>query len=208
MEDVLSLYEEPYDPLRPVVCFDERPCQLIGEVLVPMPMKPGRSKRQNYEYKRKGTCCVLLAFEPLMGWRYLQVRKQRTAVDYAHFMKDLVETYYPAVDQIRLVQDNLNTHTPGSFYEVLAPQAAFELGRRFELHYTPVKGSWLNMAEIELSAFSRQCFNRRIGDIETLARESAIWNHKRNKARKTVQWKFTKTKAREKLESKYLMLQN
>jgi hypothetical protein len=177
MEDVLDLYEQPYDPLRPAVCFDERPCQLLGDVLAPISMKPGRAKRQDYEYERKGTCCIFLAFEPLRGWRFLQVRKQRTAVDYAAFMQELVERYYPAVDRIRLVQDNLNTHTPGSFYQALAPQEAFEWAQKFELHYTPIKGSWLNMAEIELSALSRQCLDRRIGDMETFEREAMLWSH-------------------------------
>lgn len=203
MEDILYLYAEPYDPLFPVVCFDERPCQLLDDVIMPIPMKPGRSKRENYEYKRKGTCCVLIAFEPLRGWRYIQVRKRRTAVDYADFMKELVETHYPTVDRIRLVQDNLNTHTPGSFYGVLPPQEAFELGKRFELHYTPLKGSWLNMAEIELSALSKQCLDRRIGDIKKLERESLIWSSNRNRDKKTVQWKFTQDDARRKLEKLY-----
>ena len=208
MEEVLDLYAQPYDPLRPVVCFDERPCQLLGDVLVPIPMKPGRAKRQDYEYERKGTCCIFLAFEPLRGWRFLQVRKQRTAVDYAAFMKELVDTYYPVVDRIRLVQDNLNTHTPGSFYQALSPQEAFEWAQTFALHYTPIKGSWLNMAEIEFSALSRQCLDRRIGDMETLEQEAMLWSHKRNKARKTVRWQFTKTDARRKLQKKYPMFQN
>lgn len=208
MEDVLDLYAQPYDPLRPVVCFDERPCQLLGDVLVPIPMKPGRAKRQDYEYERKGTCCIFLAFEPLRGWRFFQVRQQRTAVDYAAFMQELVDTYYPVVDRIRLVQDNLNTHTPGSFYQALSPQAAFAWAQTFELHYTPSKGSWLNMAEIELSALSRQCLDRRIGDMETLAQEAMLWSHKRNQVRKTVRWQFTKTDARRKLQKKYPMFQN
>ena len=208
MEDILSLYEESYDPLRPVICFDERPCQLIGEVLVPMPMRPGREQRQDYEYERNGTCCVLLAVEPLRGWRFTQVRERRTAIDYAQFMKELVETHYPLVDRIRLVQDNLNTHTPGSFYEAFEPQTAFALGQKFELHYTPVKASWLDMAEIELSALSKQCLDRRIGDIDTLKQEVAAWNYKRNKARKTIQWKFTKTDAQRKLLTKYPIIQN
>jgi hypothetical protein len=208
MEDVLSLYEEPYDPMRPVVCFDERPCQLLGDVIAPMPMKPGRSKRQNYEYNRNGTCCVLIAFEPLQGWRFVQVRERRTAVDYAAFMEELVETYYPGVYYIRLVQDNLNTHTPGSFYEVVSPEAAFEFAQRFELHYTPIKGSWLNMAEIELSVLSRQCLDRRIGDRDAFAKEVSGWTSKRNHARKTVRWKFTTTDARKKLYKKYPIHQN
>lgn len=208
MEDILSLYEETYDPLLPVVCFDERPCQLIGDVVEPIAMKPGKAKRQDDEYERKGTCCVLLAFEPLSGWRFVQVRKRRTAVDYSQFMKDLIEARYPTVDRIRLVQDNLNTHTPGSFYTSFTPQEAFELGKKFELHYTPVKGSWLNMAELEFSALAIQCLNRRIGNLDNFEREVGIWAYKRNKARKTVRWKFTKTDARRKLETRYPMLQN
>ena len=208
MEDILSLYEEPYDPLRPVICFDERPCQLIGDVLAPMPMKPGRPKRQDHEYERHGTCCVLLAFEPLKSWRLIQVRVQRTAIDYAQFMKELVETYYPSVDVLRLVQDNLNTHTPGSFYYAFAPHEAFDLARKFELHYTPLKASWLNMAEIELSALAQQCLDRRIGDMDTFQKEVAIWTCKRNQAHKTVHWNFTKSNARRKLCGKYPILQD
>lgn len=206
MEDLLALYEKPYDPLCPVVCFDERPCQLIDEVVSPLPMKPGKPQRQDYEYKRHGTCCVLLAFEPLSGWRFVQVRKHRTAVDYSHFMATLVKTRYPTVDRIRLVQDNLNTHTPGSFYTTFPPQEAFELGQKFELHYTPLKGSWLNMAEMEFAALTIQCLNRRIGDLEALAREVRIWASKRNTARKTVRWRFTQPQARKKLERKYQLI--
>jgi hypothetical protein len=208
MEDILTLYEQPYDPHQPVVCFDERPCQLIDEVLVPIPMKPGRTKRQDDEYGRQGTCCVLMAFEPLGSWRFVQVSMRRTAIDYALFMQALIETRYRGIDRIRLVQDNLNTHTPGSFYQALAPQEAFERAQKFELHYTPLKGSWLNMAEIERSALARQCLDRRIGDIETFTQEVALWTDKRNQARKTVRWKFTKTEARQKLERKYPMLQD
>jgi len=208
MEDILDLYEQPYDLRRPVICFDERPCQLLGDVLMPIPMKPGRAKHHDYEYERKGTCCILLAFEPLRGWRFVQVRQQRTAVDYAAFMQELVETYYPAVDRIQLVQDNLNTHTPGAFYHALAPQETFEWAQKFTLHYTPIKGSWLNMAEIELSALARQCLDRRIGDMETLEKEAIICSSNRNKTRKTARWKFTKNDARRKLQKKYPMLQN
>jgi hypothetical protein len=208
MEDTLSLYEESYDPLRPVICFDERPCQLIGDVLAPMPAKPGRPKRQDYEYERNGTCCVLLAFEPLKSWRFVQVRVRRTAIDYAHFMKELGETYYPSVEVIHLVQDNLNIHTPGSFYYAFAPDEAFSLAQKFKLHYTPVKASWLNMAEIELSALAQQCLDRRIGDIDTLKKEAAVWTCKRNQAHKTVRWKFTKSDTRRKLCGKYPIIQN
>jgi hypothetical protein len=171
-------------------------------------MKPGRAKRHDDEYERKGTCGILLAFEPLRGWRFVQVREQRTAVDYAAFMQALVETSYPAVDRIQLVQDNLNTHTPGAFYHAFAPQEAFAWAQKFTLHYTPLKGSWLNRAEIELSVLSRQCLDRRIGDMETLEKEAMIWSSNRNKARKTARWKCTKNDARRKLQKKYPMLQN
>jgi hypothetical protein len=164
MEDVLEQYARPDDPLHPLICYDERPCQLLGDVLVPLPMQPGRPVRYDYEYERNGTCCVLLAFEPHTGFRYVQVRARRTAVDYAQFMQDLVRLHYPLVDRIRLVQDNLNTHTPGSFYQILPPEAAFQFAQRFELHYTPKKGSWLNMAEIEFAALATQCLARRIAE--------------------------------------------
>ncbi len=134
MEDVLDQYARPYDPRSPLICVDERPCQLLGDTLVPLPMKPGKSKRYDYEYERHGICCVLLAFEPHTGFRYVQVRARRTAVDYAEFMQDLVRLCYPSVDRIRLVQDNLNTHTPGSFYQVLPPDEAFEFAQQFEMH--------------------------------------------------------------------------
>jgi DDE superfamily endonuclease len=181
--------------MRPVVCFDERPCQLLSDVIAPMPMKPGRSKRQNDEYHRNGTCCVLMAFEPLRGWRFVQVRERSTAIDYAAFMEALGDPDYPGVHHSRLVQDHLNTHTPGSFYDVASPEAAFELAQRFELHYTPIKGSWLNMAEIELSVLSRQCLDRRLSEIDSFAIEVSLWTAQRNHARKTVRWKFTKTDA-------------
>jgi DDE superfamily endonuclease len=208
MEDILYQYALPYDPLRPWICFDERPCQLLGDVLVPLPMKPGRPQRQDYEYERHGTCCVLLAFDPHRGFRYLEVRPRRTALDYAQFMQTLVQQYYPTVEGIRLVQDNLNTHTPGSFYQALPPEQAFDFAQKFELHYTPKKGSWLNMAEIELAALSKQCLDRRIADQETLAKEACVWQHQRNCARTTVQWRFTQRDARCKLQSKYPALTN
>jgi DDE superfamily endonuclease len=208
MEDILEQYARPYDPLAPLICYDERPCQLLGDVLVPLPMQPGQPLRYDYEYERHGMCCVLLAFEPHTGFRYVQVRERRTAVDYAQFMQDLVRLYYPTVDRIRLVQDNLNTHTPGSFYQVLPPEEAFQFAQLFELHYTPKKGSWLNMAEIEFAALATQCLDRRIPERATLEKEALAWAHIRNKARKTVNWKFTKYSAREKLKNKYPMLAN
>ena len=161
MEDVLDLYERPYDPKHPVICFDERPCQLIGDAIIPIPIKPGSPKKEHYEYIRNGTCCIFLAFEPRAGKRMVCVKVRRTRVDYADFMK-ILALRYPEAETILLVQDNLNTHTAGSFYEALPPEEAFELAKRFEFHFTPKKGSWLNMAEIELSALSKQCLDRRI----------------------------------------------
>jgi hypothetical protein len=207
MEDVLDVYEQPYDPKRPVICFDERPCQLIGEVIVPIPMKPGKPKKENYEYIRNGTCCLFMAFEPRAGKRVTCVKERRTKVDYADFMKDLVQRY-PDAETILLVQDNLNTHTAGSFYEALPPEDAFELARKFEYHYTPKKGSWLNIAEIELSAISKQCLDRRIGKIEKLADEVGAWERERNRIKAGVRWEFKKNDAREKLHRHYLNLQN
>ena len=166
-------------------------------------MSPGAVKRHHYEYKKNGSCVVFLAFNPHTGFRYIEVRKHRTAADYAEFMQNLLAKHYPNVERIRLVQDNLNTHTPGSFYEVLPAQAAFELGQKFELHYTPKKGSWLNMAEIEFSALAKQCLDRRIPDIETLEKEVLAWAHRRNLEHKTVNWKFSKNKARTKLQRHY-----
>jgi hypothetical protein len=203
MENILHLYELPYDAKRPLLCFDERPCQLIEDVLVPMPMEPGKTKRQNYEYQRNGVCTVFIAFEPLTGRRFVQVRQRRTKKDYAEFMRELAEHQYPSADKIVLVQDNLNTHTPGSYYTAFSPEEAFTLSQRFELHYTPTKASWLNMVEIELSILSKQCLDRRIGDIETLEREVLAWARKRNERNATVQWQFTQTKARDKFRKFY-----
>lgn len=207
MEDVLDLYEQPYDPKRPVICFDERPCQLIGDAIVPIPIKPGSPKKEHYEYVRNGTCCVFLAFEPLAGRRLIGVKEHRTKVDYANFMNTLAQ-HYPDADTILLVQDNLNTHTAGSFYEAKPPEDAFQLAKRFEYHYTPKKGSWLNMAEIELSALSKQCLDRRIGSIKELADEVSAWEQERNALGATVKWRFNKVNARIKLQRHYFNLQN
>jgi hypothetical protein len=159
MEDVLYQSALPYDPLRPLICFDERPCFLIGQVGAIFPMSPGKAKRLHYEYEKNGSCGVFLAFEPHTGRRYVEVRPRRTAVDYAEFMQHLLAQHYAHVTPIRLVQDNLNTHTPGAFYEVLPPSEAFALSQRFEPHDTPLKGSWLNMAEIECAALATQCLD-------------------------------------------------
>jgi hypothetical protein len=207
MEQVLDTYEQSYDPRRPVVCFDERLCQLLGDVLVPIPMKPGNVARQDYHYDRLGTCVVLMAIEPLSGRRMVKVTEQKTKKDYAEFMKSLA-SHYPDAQKIVLVQDNLNTHNPSSFYEVFAAPEAFALSERFAMIYTPKKASWLNMAEIELSALSKQCLDRRIADMRTLAREVISWSTKRNRLRTKITWQFTKNKARQKLSKVYDCIQN
>ncbi len=207
MEQVLDIYEQPYDPKRPVVCFDERPCQLLGDVLMPIPMKTGRVERHDYHYERKGICAVLMAVEPLAGQRIVKVTEHKTKKDYADFMKD-VASHYPNADKIILVQDNLNTHNPSSFYELFDAPEAFALAQRFEMAYTPKKASWLNMAEIELSALSKQCLNRRIAQRRILSKEVITWSGKRNRLRTRITWQFTKSIAREKLYRHYDIIKN
>ncbi len=207
MEQVLDIYERPYDPKYPVVCFDERPCQLLGNVLLPIPMKAGRVERQDYEYKRNGTCVVLMAVEPLAGYRMAKVTERRAKQDYAEFMKNLAASY-PDAKKIVLVQDNLNTHNPSSFYETFPAAEAFALSQRFEMVYTPKKASWLNMAEIELSALSKQCLDRRISEINTLATEVNSWAKRRNRLEAGISWNFTKSDARKKLSRFYDTINN
>lgn len=202
MENVLDIYERPYDPSHPVVCFDERPCQLLGDVLMPIPMKPGRVERQDYHYKRNGTCVVLMAVEPLAGRRIVTVTDRKTKNDYAGFMKALSASY-PDAGKIVLVQDNLNTHNPSSFYESFPAAEAFALAQRFEMVYTPKKASWLNMAEIELSALSKQCLDRRIAEMKTLAAQVHSWARRRNRLKAGICWNFTKNDARNKLNRFY-----
>jgi DDE superfamily endonuclease len=203
MEDVLQQYQLPYDAQHPLICFDERPCFLIEEVGGILPLSPGKAKRYHYEYKKNGSCCVFLAFEPHRGGRYVEIRERRTAKDYAEFMQTLLARHYSHAESIRLVQDNLNTHTPGSFYEILPAPEAFALAQRFEPHYTPKKGSWLNMAEVEFAALSKQCLDRRIPEVETLRGEVEAWAERRNQAKKTVQWTFWQPDARQKFHRHY-----
>lgn len=202
MEEVLSLYSLPLDEKRPVVCFDELPVQLTGDVIEPLPMKAGKPKRIDYEYKRGGTASLLVAIEPLTGKRLVETSHRRTRADYCRFLKRVAEAWERA-DKIVLVQDNLNTHNAGSFYENLAAAKAFELAQRFEMHYTPKKGSWLNMAELELSALSRICLGRRINSIEELERQIEAIVKERNESRIKVEWQFSITQAREKLSRHY-----
>jgi hypothetical protein len=204
---LLHHYQLPCEPWHPLICFAERPCVLLEEVGALLPMSPGKAKRYHYEYKKNGSCCVFLAFEPQTGFRYVEVRERRTAVDYAAFMQTLLARHYPQAGTLRLVQDNLNTHTPGAFYEVLPPEEAFTLAQRFEPHYTPKKGSWLNMAEIEFAALSKQCLARRVPDLPSLRREVLAWADHRNQDRTTVNWKFSQDGARKKLQRHYQIVQ-
>ena len=203
MEDVLDLYEEPYDPKRPVVCFDEMPYQMVAETCIPIPAKPGRVARYDYEYERRGTVNIFAFFEPKASWRHLDVTERRTAVDFAEAMRRLAEEHYPEVEKVRVVLDNLNTHTPASLYKAFEPEEARRVLRRLEFHHTPKHASWLNQVEIELSALSRQCLRRRIPDESTLKKESAAWEHERNKKEARVSWRFTAPHAREKLKRLY-----
>jgi len=203
MEDVLDVYEEPADPARPRLCFDELPCQLLGDILVPLPMRPGSSRKEDYEYERLGTCSLFLAYDLDRGQRYLQVRSQRTKADYADFWDWLTTTHYPNVAELRVIQDNLNTHSYGSFYEHLPAQRAHQLKNQLDFHFTPKHGSWLNMAEIELSVLVRQCLDRRIPSQQVLAHEALAWQTERNQAAIQIAWTFTTTKARSKLSRHY-----
>ena len=202
MEDVLHLYSLPYDEKRPVVCFDELPVQLLGEVVAPLPMKAGEPERYDYEYEREGTACLLVAFEPLTGKRLVETSQRRTKLDYCRFQQRVAEAWSKA-ERVVLVQDNLNTHNASSFYENLEPAQAFALAQHFEMHYTPKKGSWLNIAELELSALSRICLSRRIGSVEELDREVQAIVKERNELKIKVEWQFSIAQAREKLSRHY-----
>jgi hypothetical protein len=203
MEDVLDLYAEPFDPKRPVVCFDERPCQLLGDVAEPLPPAPGRVKRIDYEYKREGTCNLFTVFQPLKAWRQVTVTERRTKLDFAEQMKVLVDETFPEADVIRVVVDNLNIHTPASLYERFEPEEAHRLTRKLQFHYTPKHGSWLNMVEIELSILSRQCLDRRLANTDVLQAATTSWYQRRNANKATVNWRFTTTDARTKLKRLY-----
>lgn len=203
MEEVLDLYQRPYDVRHPLVCMDETSKQLLGEIAAPVLPTPGHIARYDYEYERNGVCNLFLAFEPLQSWRHVEVTDRRTALDWAHFMKQLAECHYPDAERIIVVLDNLNTHGSGSFYETFAPGEAKRLARRFEFHYTPKHGSWLNMAEIELSALSRMCLNQRIPSKAQLGSEIAAWEAERNAKSRTVEWRFTTEDARIKLKKLY-----
>jgi hypothetical protein len=203
MEEVLDLYCAPYDREVPLVCMDEQPIQLLKETRVSLPAEPGHPARVDYEYERGGTTNVFMFVEPLGEYRCANIRQQKTRVDWAAEVKELLEVHYPKVAKVRLVMDNLNTHSIASLYEAFPPEEARRLARRLEIHHTPKHGSWLNIAEIELSVLTRQCLDRRIPDQETLQREVKAWERNRNTQQKGVDWRFTTDDARIKLKRLY-----
>lgn len=207
MEDVLDTYAKPYDSSRPVVCVDEAGKQLIGEVREPLPVRPGSPAKQDSVYERGGVANLFLAFEPLGGQRFVEVTRQRTSVDFARFLRTLSDDHYASAEKIVLVCDNLSTHTPAALYQAFGPEESRRLAERFEWHYTPKHASWLNVAEMELSVLSRQCLDRRIPDLETLRREVAAWQQKRNAGMVKADWQFTNAKARIKLKKLYPTIQ-
>ena len=203
MEDVLDVYTRPHDPARPLVCLDETSKQLVAETRTPEPMRAGQPARHDYEYKRNGTANLVMLFAPLEGWRHVEVTARRTAIDYAKILRDLSDIHFPKAAKIVLVQDNLNTHAPASLYEAFEPAEARRIIGRFEWHYTPKHGSWLNLAESELAVLGRQCLARRIPDAALLKAEVDAWRAHRNKNNATANWHVTTVDARVKLKSLY-----
>lgn len=203
MEDVLEVYHRPYDPGTPVLCLDETTKQLVKEKTPSIPAAPGRVEAYDYEYQRNGVGTLFMMVEPLRGWRHVRVTQQKTRIDYAHCLKWLADEAYAEVKKIVLVQDNLNTHHPSSLYKAYSPQEARRIAERFEFHYTPKHGSWLNMAETELSVLGRQCLDRKIPDLEALRKEVNLWNTHRNIAANKIHWHFTTEDARVKLKKLY-----
>ena len=204
MEDVLDLYAEVYDAEFPVVCVDESPKQLMADTHPVINSKPGRPIRYDYDYKRYGTANLFMISQPLVGWRHVEITERRTAIDYAHFMKLVADVYFPDATIIRVVQDNLNTHSPASFYKAFSPEEARRLAQRFDFRYTPKHGSWLNIAEIEFSVLSRQCLaKRRLNTLEVLRHEVATWESDRNVCASPIEWRFSTTDARIKLQRLY-----
>jgi hypothetical protein len=206
MEDILDLYAEPYDPRYPVICFDEVPYQLVSQKQTSLPLQPGRPQRYDYEYQREGTCNLFMSLQPLAGWRHVKVTAHRTKQDFAYCMQELVDFHAPQAHKIKLVCDNLNTHTPAAFYETFDPEQARHLTRMIEFHYTPKHSSWLNMAEVEISVLYEQCLDRRLGQVELVEREVLAWENERNTHQATIDWRFTIVKARDKLHRLYPQL--
>lgn len=207
MEDVLEVYQRPYDPKRPVVCMDEQPTQLVKETRTPTPAAPGRPATVDYEYERNGTATNFMFTETLAGWRKVNVRERKTKLDWAEEVKELLDVDYPEAEKVVLVCDNLNTHNPSSLYEAFEPAEARRLFERLEIHHTPKHGSWLNVAECELSVFTRQCLARRMPDLPTLRAEAEAWRRARNDGQKSVDWRFTTNEARAKLKRLYPQIQ-
>jgi hypothetical protein len=203
MEDVIEVYHRPRDAAKPLVCLDETSKQLVAETRAPLPVQPGQPARHDYEYERNGTANLFMLFAPLEGFRHVEVTERRTAVDYARILKDLSDVHFPNAEKIVLVQDNLNTHAPASLYEAFEPAEARRLVERFEWHYTPKHGSWLNLAESELAILSSQCLDRRIPDAQMLTREVEPWQKRRNTYNAKADWQFTTADARIKLKSLY-----
>jgi hypothetical protein len=203
MEDVLAVYARPFDPEIPVVCMDEKPYQLLDHARDPIPAAPGHDLKEDSEYIRHGTCSIFVWVEPLAGWRRVNARTQRTRIDWAHEVDHLLTCDYPNAGTVVLVMDNLNTHNIGSLYEAFDPAKAFALAQRLEIHHTPKHGSWLNIAEIELSALTRQCLDRRISDLDVLNTELTAWQHATNNHQRQVNWHFTTSDARTKLRHLY-----
>jgi hypothetical protein len=203
MEDVLDLYHAPYDPLFPLVCMDESNKQLVGEVHAPLPHAPGRGQINDHEYVRNGVAEIFLEVEPLAGRRHLDITERRTAKDWATFIKGMLDERYPQATKVRLVMDNLNIHSAASLYEAFGPEEARRLARRLEIHYTPKHGSWLNVAEIELSALNGQCLNRRTPNMDLMRKEVEAWERDRNNRASTIDWRFTTENARIKLKRLY-----
>lgn len=203
MEDVLEVYARPHNPRRPLVCFDESNKEQHREVVEPLPVAPGQAARQESTYERNSVSNLFMFFAPLENWRHIKVTDRRTAQNWAQCMKDLVDVHFPEAEKVVVVQDNLNTHTPAALYAAFEPHEAKRIWDRLEFHYTPKHGSWLNMAEIELSVLSRQCLDRRIPDQERLRREVAAWEERRNRAKTTIDWRFTTADARVKLKKLY-----
>jgi hypothetical protein len=203
MEDVLDVYHRPYDERRPLVCIDEQPTQLVSETRTPLAPRPGAPARYDYEYKREGVANLFMVFQPLLGWRYVWPTERRTSKDFAEVLRWLAEDLHPDAERLVLVTDNLNTHTPACLYEAFEPARARAIAERLEWHYTPKHGSWLNMAEVEFAALSKQCLGRRIGSLARLKRAVAAWEEERNDRMVGVKWRFTTTEARIKLRSLY-----
>jgi len=203
MEDVLSVYARPYDPARPVVCMDEKPYQLLAHARDPIPASPGHDRKEDSEYVRHGTCCIFCWVEPLAGWRRVDAHPRRTMRDWARQVQRLLTVDYPDAEQVVLVMDNLNTHGIASLYEAFDPATAFALAQRLEIHHTPKHGSWLNIAEIELSALTRQCLDRRIDDLPVLNTELTAWQTATNTTQRQVDWQFTTDDARIKVRDLY-----